>query len=270
MIWAKSFPCLSCIVIDKLKPYFHRASSPISGLFQQAIMLSGSVLSPFAMANKPIRYGRSLAKQLDCPSEGHQNLALVECLRKKAVSQLLSIKYQIPTHLTIFGPTVDRIVIPKEPILLMSEERSLFKSYPLLAGATESESWNLFNEYDKLQGIDIQRKDRMVRTLVRNLFDFHLQVRTLTGRSCLLARRDSSRWPIAYRDDVVREIQRGTVEKSSPGTKRKRYEYYHTQMTAYRFAFAICCAQKWLRSSEKLHRVILLPLGVAGQTRCGI
>lgn len=146
------------------------------GLFQQAILLSGSALSPFAMANKPLRYARSLGKQLDCPNEDDQNLALIECLRRKSVAQLLSIKYQIPTHLTIFGPTVDKIVIPKEPLILMSEERSLFKKYNLIAGTTSYESCNLFNDYDLINGVDNQRKDRMIRTLVRNLFDYHLQV----------------------------------------------------------------------------------------------
>ncbi|XP_074593556.1 neuroligin-4, X-linked-like [Brevipalpus obovatus] len=155
-------------------------SSMAQGLFQRAIMQSGSALSPFALARKPAHHGRFLGKKLDCPSEPHQNVLLMECLRKKSVQQLLSVKFQLPTHLTFFGPTVDGIVIAKDPAILMNDPKSPFANYDLMAGVNHIESYNLFNDNDDQNGLEIVQKERIIRTLIRNLYDYHLQEIYLT------------------------------------------------------------------------------------------
>lgn len=140
-------------------------------------MMSGSALSPSALASSPAQHTQYLAQQLKCPSEPEKNPALVECLRKKDVKELLSVNFQVPTFLTIFGPTVDKIVIPKDPVMLMSDDKSLFHSYYLMAGINDPELHHSLSENDLKNGLDLDQKEKVTRTLVRNIFDFHLQVK---------------------------------------------------------------------------------------------
>uniref|UniRef100_T1K1T4 Carboxylesterase type B domain-containing protein n=1 Tax=Tetranychus urticae TaxID=32264 RepID=T1K1T4_TETUR len=53
-------------------------------------------------------------------------------------------------------------------------------TYDLLFGITRVESPYLFTAHEERHGIDMKRRDRILRTLVRNLFDFHQQVILLT------------------------------------------------------------------------------------------
>ncbi|RWS12481.1 neuroligin-4: X-linked-like protein [Dinothrombium tinctorium] len=133
--------------------------SPMAkGLFHRAIIQSGSALSPWAIANDAGKYGRLL----------------------KSVHELLAVKFKVATHLISFGPTVDGIVIPNDPSILMADSNSLYGNYDLVFGVTRGESHNYFTTYDERHGIDGTRRDRILRTLVRNLFNFHLQEIFLT------------------------------------------------------------------------------------------
>lgn len=50
-------------------------------------------------------------------------------------------------------------------------------SYPdLLVGVTRAEMPPLFSSHEERNGITLARRDRILRTLVRNLFDYHQQV----------------------------------------------------------------------------------------------
>ena len=48
--------------------------------------------------------------------------------------------------------------------------------YDLLFGITRVEAPYVFSGIEERAGIDLQRRDRLLRTLVRNLFDYHQQV----------------------------------------------------------------------------------------------
>jgi len=149
-------------------------------------MLSGSALSPWAVASDAIKHGKTVANAVGCSVEnssgstsGASKIAaaekLLECLRQKPVEQLLSVELHTPAHLTSFGPVIDGIVIPGDPKAMMSKPNSIFANYPLLFGITKAEAFDQFSAYDERHGIDISRRDRLLRTLVRNLFQFHLQ-----------------------------------------------------------------------------------------------
>lgn len=157
-------------------------------------MISGSALSPWAIASDAIYHARNFAKILGCLENPRMEKMVLECLRHKTIEDILSIDLKIPTHLTAFGPIIDGIVIPNDPQSLMSKSNPLFGSYELLFGVVKTESYNLFSNYDEQYGLDLSRRDRLLRTLIRNLFNYHLQVsfffysiQLLVLLACLLA-----------------------------------------------------------------------------------
>jgi hypothetical protein len=96
-----------------------------------------------------------------------------------------------PQYLTAFGPIIDGIVVPSEPKQLMqsktSDSNNNFalnnmgnsNNYDLLFGVTRVEAPFIFSANEERHGIDLSRRDRILRTLVRNLFDYHQQVKHL-------------------------------------------------------------------------------------------
>ena len=139
-------------------------------------MQSGSALSPWAIASDSLVHSRNLAKALRCPDEPDKNSAMVDCLRQRSVDDIIAVDLRVPTHLTAFGPVIDGIVIPNDPAILMSDVNSFYGNYDLMFGVTKIEAYNQFTAQDERHGIDPQRRDRLLRTLVRNLFSYHLQV----------------------------------------------------------------------------------------------
>ncbi|KAI1295610.1 Neuroligin-4, X-linked [Halotydeus destructor] len=177
-------------------------SPMVKGLFHRAIMSSGSALSPWSMASSAVWYSKKLSQALGCPvhelpstmsadgsssssssssaSSRARKSLMVNCLRQKSAQELLSVPLDIPTYLIGFGPTVDGIVIPNDAKLLMGESSVLYGTYDLMFGVTRFEGANdhvgHFGQAGQLPtGMDIMRRDRILRTLVRNLFTVHLQ-----------------------------------------------------------------------------------------------
>ncbi|XP_074594558.1 neuroligin-1-like [Brevipalpus obovatus] len=148
-------------------------TSTARGLFHRVIMHSGSALSPWAMASDAIGYTRKFLSNIGC-SDDDDPIMMINCLRDKPVKELLESRPPLPEHLTSFGPTIDGSVVLDDPAIWMSDSGSLFGSYDLLIGMTNRE-YNKFSEKEQEQGIDQSKKDKLVRTLVRNLFNYHLQ-----------------------------------------------------------------------------------------------
>lgn len=136
-------------------------------------MQSGSALCPWAIARDSVSYTHKLAEQLNCSSQ--DSMALIECLRKLPVQDIMSVDIPAPDHLVGFGPTIDGIVIPKDPVYLMETKPDLFVRYDLLLGTTKVESYFSFSAVEEVMGIDMKRRDRILRTMVRNLYNHHLQ-----------------------------------------------------------------------------------------------
>lgn len=86
----------------------------IPGLFNRAILLSGSALSSWAVVEDPVSYALKLAKASNCtiPEDlAKDNELIVDCLRDASLEELLQIEIQAPTFLSAFGPSVDGVVI---------------------------------------------------------------------------------------------------------------------------------------------------------------
>lgn len=130
---------------------------------------------------------------------------MIDCLRTKKISQLIAQYENIsPEHLTAFGPIIDSIVVPFDPVHIYhyhqlyhssspsssSSERAtnpnkeranfdpltLARSYDLMVGVTDVDSPCLFSDHETIYGVEPDRRDRILRTLVRNLYDYHQQV----------------------------------------------------------------------------------------------
>ena len=143
------------------------------------------------------------------------NIQLVDCLKRKSIDELLSVDVAPFRFLAAFGPIVDGIVVPYEPLLMME---SLVYGPSTLSGSSSSSSSSststaskmsippggfafngdilfgitrvecpssLFSTYDERYGIDVNRRNQVLRTLVRNMFDFHQQVNNFCLLFCI-------------------------------------------------------------------------------------
>ena len=153
-----------------------------TGLFHRAIMASGSALSPWAMASDAVEYSRKLASKVGCPDDPDKHAIMVDCLRTKSISEIVSADASTPRFLSSLGPTIDGIVIPNDPSSLMESAassssglNSFFGNYDLLLGVPRVGYYD-FTMLDERHGIESFRRDKILRTLVRNLFTYHLQV----------------------------------------------------------------------------------------------
>lgn len=116
-----------------------------TSLFSRVILMSGSALSPGAIARDADTFARLLAKSLNCPL--YDNSLMVECLRSKPMHDLLAVDLKAPDYTTAFGPIIDGIVLPSEPQPLTNEANpsvivssSVGTPYDLLFGTSRSDT----------------------------------------------------------------------------------------------------------------------------------
>lgn len=148
-------------------------------LVHRALLMSGSALSPWALARDAHAHARHVARALDCPVAEEEGL--VECLRLRPVGDLLRVPLSVPDHLSAFGPTVDGIVLRAEPLELTEAlASSSGRRLELMLGVSRFESYFFVSASEEKYGIEADRRDRLLRTLVRNLFSFHQQEIFLT------------------------------------------------------------------------------------------
>lgn len=85
--------------------------SPVAkGLFHRAILMSGSALSDWALNYNPQQITMQVAKKLNCSIEDGK---LGECLRSKSYQEILNVSVTALEFLTIYGPIVDGLVVPR-------------------------------------------------------------------------------------------------------------------------------------------------------------
>ncbi|XP_050539914.1 neuroligin-4, Y-linked-like [Daktulosphaira vitifoliae] len=187
-------PGAACINFLMISP------TVVTGLFHRAILLSGSALSSWALVEDPVSYATQLAKQVNCSFDGSDNNPepIVDCLRDISLDQLMSAAIALPTYLSAFGPSVDGVVIKsnyQENVItnLLPEFDGYSKSsvpfgarfqkfdfenalnkYDLLFGVVTSEALWRFSSNDIQAGFEGERRDKILRTYVRNAYSYHL------------------------------------------------------------------------------------------------
>ncbi|XP_054278670.1 neuroligin-4, Y-linked-like isoform X2 [Macrosteles quadrilineatus] len=154
------------------------------GLFHRAVLLSGSALSSWSLVEDPVYWAVRLARQLDCPVPDDllaDHETIVDCLREVPLAKLMKADIQSPAHLSSFGPSVDGVVIKhnfRKEMLTVSgynpSSDSPFNSYDLLLGVVSNEVLSRFSLKDLRAGFDVQRRDKILRTYIRNAYNYHL------------------------------------------------------------------------------------------------
>ena len=116
-----------------------------AGLFQRAVMMSGSALSPWAMNHAPGALKSEVARQLECgPMPVPDALADIgDCLRKKPLEALLAVRLaDVPRFTATFAPFVDGAgAVALEPLHAMRTASDGFPRIPLVAGVVSVESY---------------------------------------------------------------------------------------------------------------------------------
>ncbi|MCL4135785.1 UNVERIFIED_CONTAM: hypothetical protein GTU68_031778 [Idotea baltica] len=154
------------------------SAAVVPGLFHRAVLMSGSALSSWATVDTPVHYALQFGYALNCteftPSSDELD-NMVNCLKDKPLEELNVVNIEAPRFLYAFGPSVDGIVIKKD---YKSEIHRLGgevnKEYDLLFGVVPHESYNDISEKDLRDGFDNDYRDKLFRTLVRNVYDYHL------------------------------------------------------------------------------------------------
>ncbi|CAI4232612.1 unnamed protein product [Auanema sp. JU1783] len=161
-------------------------SSPLTQpgrrLFRRAILLDGTALSPWALCHNPQPYFMQLAENLGCVSmnrsstfnEGVDNI--LRCMQDHSSDNVTRAvqKITVPSFLSAFAPIVDGQLIPNKPRVSFSAQfGSLFREIDLLVGMTSNPAHHMLSNDYLLQGISKENREKIFRTLVRNLYEFH-------------------------------------------------------------------------------------------------
>lgn len=182
--------------------------------------MSGSGLSPWALQREPLAVKRKVAEQTGC----HGDLVeddLAPCLRSKPLADLLKVRVDPPRFLPGFAPFVDGAVlsgnIGGSPALadLTSDkhgpgfELADFPDRDLLFGLTTTESYLDLSAQDLEFGFNETRRDRILRTYVRNAYYFHLNEIFSTLKNEYTDWERPSGNPLSVRDATLEVLSDG-------------------------------------------------------------
>ncbi|XP_075214072.1 neuroligin-1-like [Lycorma delicatula] len=176
-------------------------SPTAKGLFRRVVLLSGSVLSPWAVVQQPEVLRVSVAGQLGCPPTGRQLLA---CLRHLSLEALLSVRISPPRFLPGYGPWVHA-----DPLLLLETATDHFVTTDLLLATTTTESYLDFSAHDIEYGIEEEDRNKILRTYVRNAYYYHLNEIFSTIRNEYTDWEKPIIHPINIRDSTLEALSDG-------------------------------------------------------------
>ncbi|XP_014610613.1 PREDICTED: neuroligin-1-like [Polistes canadensis] len=166
------------------------AVSPMAKeLVERVILLGGSALSPWAIQRDPLTVKRHVADQTRCSFVDEAD-DIAPCLRLRSLDSLLEVKLDPPRFTFGFAPFVDGAVLPHpinqnfQPTASSAglmplvpgpgAEFANFGDRDLLLGLTSDEAWLNLTDQDLQNGLNETRRDRILRTYVRNTYRYHL------------------------------------------------------------------------------------------------
>lgn len=186
--------------------------------------MSGSALAPWTIARDTDSFTKFLAKSVNCPDSGSSSSSfhssqttghssehlhssspsgssgsgLIECLRTKSVEELLKVNFDHhdESFKTSFGPIIDGLLIPADPLMLMESEndsthhlsylhpmgRQLSSSasskpvHSLMFGVTRTEAPFIFTQDEETYGIENLRRDQILYSLIKNIIEYYQEV----------------------------------------------------------------------------------------------
>nr|XP_006009487.1 PREDICTED: neuroligin-4, X-linked isoform X2 [Latimeria chalumnae] len=152
----------SCVSLLTLSHYSE-------GLFQKAIIQSGTALSSWAVNYQPGKYTRILAEKVGC--DILDTIDLVECLRNKNYKELIEQNIMPARYHIAFGPVIDGDVIPDDPQILM--EQGEFLNYDIMLGVNQGEGFKFVDHIvDSEDGVSPSDFDYAVSNFVDNLYGY--------------------------------------------------------------------------------------------------
>ncbi|KAL7983756.1 hypothetical protein Chor_000632 [Crotalus horridus] len=152
----------SCVSLLTLSHYSE-------GLFQKAIIQSGTALSSWAVNYQPAKYTAILAEKVGCNTLDTTDL--VECFRNKNYKELIQQTTTPATYHIAFGPVIDGDVIPDDPQILM--EQGEFLNYDIMLGVNQGEGLKFVDGIvDNEEGISPNDFDFSVSNFVDNLYGY--------------------------------------------------------------------------------------------------
>ncbi|XP_003793085.1 neuroligin-4, X-linked isoform X2 [Otolemur garnettii] len=152
----------SCVSLLTLSHYSE-------GLFQKAIIQSGTALSSWAVNYQPAKYTRILADKVGCNMLDTTDM--VECLRNKNYKELIQQTITPATYHIAFGPVIDGDVIPDDPQILM--EQGEFLNYDIMLGVNQGEGLKFVDGIvDNEDGVTPNDFDFSVSNFVDNLYGY--------------------------------------------------------------------------------------------------
>ncbi|KAG5870537.1 hypothetical protein JTB14_011947 [Gonioctena quinquepunctata] len=196
------------------------AVSPVAKeLLHRVILLSGSSLSPWALQKDPLSVKRSVAKYTGCHGDLHED-DLAPCLRLKPLNLLLSVKLDTPRFLPGFAPFTDGTILlnPTNPpktsgsITIATSagfEMADFRDRDLLFSLTTTESYLDLNAQDLEFGFNETKRDRILRTYVRNTYSYHLNEIFSTLKNEYTDWEKPSQNPLSVRDTTLEVLSDG-------------------------------------------------------------
>ncbi|XP_031773556.1 neuroligin-1 isoform X1 [Apis florea] len=119
---------------------FLAVSPMVKELVERVVLLGGSALSPWAIQRDPLNVKHHVAEQTGCPGNVEAD-DIAPCLRLRTLEELLAVHLDPPRFTFGFAPFVDGAVMPP-PI--------------------------------NQNGLNETRRDRILRTYVRNTYRYHL------------------------------------------------------------------------------------------------
>ena len=206
----------------------HRISLSLAGLFNRAILMSGSALSPWSMySGDPIAFAASV----DCHTD------VIDCLRSKATEELI--------HSHVFGPIVDGLVIPGDPLTVMSTGNYTSTVYAgmkassgghsLMFGVTRVEAPLELSPEEEKQGISLDKRDTILRTLVRSMVNYYQELISLALINEYTDWSVPSEHPINVLDSLIDIL--GDASIVAPITKVANLHFKHIQKPIYQYVF---------------------------------
>ncbi|KAL1494858.1 hypothetical protein ABEB36_010376 [Hypothenemus hampei] len=200
------------------------AVSPVSKeLLHRVILLSGSGLSPWALQKEPLSIKREVARDTGC----HGDLDvddMAPCLRLKPLGILLSTSTKVapPRFLPGFAPFIDGTILlnptssppPRPPsastvATASGYELANFPERDLLFSLTGTESYLDLNAQDLEFGFNETKRDRILRTYVRNSYYFHLNEIFSTLKNEYTDWERPSQNPLSVRDATLDVLSDG-------------------------------------------------------------
>uniref|UniRef100_A0A8D1N761 Carboxylesterase type B domain-containing protein n=1 Tax=Sus scrofa TaxID=9823 RepID=A0A8D1N761_PIG len=141
----------------------------VLGLFQKAIIQSGTALSSWAVNYQPAKYTRILADRVGCNMLDTTDM--VDCLRNKNYKELIQQTITPATYHISFGPVIDGDVIPDDPQILM--EQGEFLNYDIMLGVNQGEGLKFVDGIvDNEDGVTPNDFDFSVSNFVDNLYGY--------------------------------------------------------------------------------------------------